>query len=60
MRFSQIYGNGAVMGFTPEQVQRMSLWEFTCAFAAWKKFNSIKSSAENTASAERLQELGIE
>jgi len=27
-RFSRIYGNGAVLGFTPAQVDEMTLWQF--------------------------------
>lgn len=49
------------MGFTPQQVQAMSLWEFTAAFTAWCKFHDIKTgSGEASVSIERLRELGVE
>lgn len=47
------------MGFTPQQVQGMTFWEFSCAFAAWKRFNGVKTPPP-TVSAKRLHELGIE
>jgi hypothetical protein len=28
------------MGFTPDQVWRMSLWEFGAAWSGWKKANT--------------------
>lgn len=48
------------MGFTPQEVKAMSFWEFSSAFVAWKRFHGIKDDAHNTASIERLRELGLE
>lgn len=61
MKFSAIYGNGALMGFTPPQIKLMSLWEFQCAFAAWARFNGAKSDKPSEGmTIERLHELGVE
>lgn len=61
MKFSALYGNGALMGFTPQQVQQMTLWEFMAAFTAWCRFNNIKSgSGEASVSIEHLEALGVE
>ncbi|MBZ4023248.1 hypothetical protein CKO11_12345 [Rhodobacter sp. TJ_12] len=46
------------MGFTPEQVKRMSFWEFWACFEGFKAFHGVKS--EQTASLDRLRELGVE
>ncbi|ADO43115.1 hypothetical protein [Ketogulonicigenium vulgare] len=47
------------MGFAPEQVQRMSLWEFHSAFAAWKRFNGIKTEGGGEVTLDRLKALGV-
>lgn len=57
--FSVYYGNGALMGFTPDQVRSASFWEFACAFAAWKRFNGVKSQGDGEVTIERLRELGL-
>ncbi len=31
MRLAAIYGNGAVLGFSPQQVNEMSMWQFMAA-----------------------------
>lgn len=33
------------MGFTPDQVWAMSLWEFAAAFAGWRRANCPPSEA---------------
>jgi hypothetical protein len=38
-RFGAIYGFGTVMGFTPEQVDRMSFWEFGACADGWVSAN---------------------
>lgn len=43
-----IYGTGAAIGFTPQQVDQMSIWQFNAAVAGWVK--------ANTASKESLTE----
>ena len=48
------------MGFAPSQIKKMSFWEFSSAFSAWKQFHGIKSGNDSTATIERLRELGIE
>lgn len=40
MRFAAIYGNGAMMGFTPQQVRAMSVWQFMAAVDGYVKANS--------------------
>lgn len=31
MRFAAIYGNGTMMGYSPQQVRAMSIWQFMAA-----------------------------
>ena len=38
--FREIYGMGVVMGFSPEQVGRMSLWQFFACADGWARANS--------------------
>lgn len=42
MRFAAIYANGAVMGFTPQQVNEMSMWQFLAAVDGYVKANSAE------------------
>ena len=46
------------MGFAPDQVKRMTLWEFAACFAGWKAFHGVKE--ERSVSIDRLRELGVE
>ncbi len=39
MSFAAIYGTGAAMGFSPQQINEMSLWEYTAAVDGWMKAN---------------------
>ena len=34
-----IYGNGAAMGFAPDQVDRMSFWQFRACIDGFNKAN---------------------
>jgi hypothetical protein len=50
------------MGLTPRQLDAMTLWEFSCAASAWRKFHTVESEDEDRPpemSDERLAELGI-
>ena len=47
-----------MMGFAPDQVKRMTLWEFAACFAGWKAFHGVKE--EKSVSIDRLRELGVE
>ncbi|MGR9420665.1 hypothetical protein [Rhizobium leguminosarum] len=40
IRFGAIYGTGAVLGFTPQDVKSMSMWEFMAALEGYVKANS--------------------
>lgn len=42
MRFAAIYGNGAVLGFTPQQVNEMSMWQYMTAMDGYIKANSTE------------------
>jgi hypothetical protein len=42
LRFAAVYGNGAVMGFTPQQVNEMSIWQFMSALDGYSKANSAE------------------
>lgn len=39
LRFARIYGAGAVMGFSPQQVDQMTLWQFFAAIDGYVKAN---------------------
>lgn len=39
MRFAAIYGAGAAMGFAPDQIDRMSLWQFMACVEGYMKAN---------------------
>jgi len=49
------------MGWTPRQLDDVTLWEFDCALAGWKKFHAAEEEDEGppAMSDERLAELGI-
>lgn len=37
MRFADFYKAGAVMGFSPRDVDAFSLWQFQAAIAGWNE-----------------------
>lgn len=39
LRFAKIYGAGAVMGYSPQQVDEMSMWQFFAAIDGYVKAN---------------------
>lgn len=39
LRFAKIYGAGAAMGFTPQQVDAMTVWQFFAAIDGYVKAN---------------------
>lgn len=41
-------GQGAAMGFSPQQVLAMSLWEFLAARAGWIKANTVDETKDLT------------
>lgn len=55
MRFAAIYGSGAAIGFTPQQVNEMSVWQFFAALDGYIKANSGGDGAELTG--EELEDL---
>lgn len=38
--YREVYGLGVVMGFTPQQVGAMSLWQFMACADGWARANS--------------------
>jgi hypothetical protein len=59
LKFSGFYGAGQHMGYSPRQVDEMTLWEFNACYDAWKIANGIKSRRGGDISEERLAKLGI-
>lgn len=54
-----IYGFGAVMGFTPQQVDQMTLWEFdACAEGYTTAHGGGKKAEVSDADYEKLTALG--
>jgi len=49
------------MGWTPRELDRVTLWEFECAWAGFRKFHAspAEEEAPQPMSDERLAELGI-
>lgn len=45
-RFASIYGTGAVLGFSPREIDQMTLWEFAAAVEGWSKANGGESKPE--------------
>lgn len=48
------------MGFTPVQVDRMSLWQFCAALHGWQISNGQKEKPLGDIDDDRLREMGIE
>ncbi len=42
---AKVYGAGAVMGFTPQQVNDMSMWQFNAALEGYVEANSADDGA---------------
>jgi hypothetical protein len=40
LRFGAIYGNGAAMGYTPQEVRAMSMWQYMAAIDGYIAANS--------------------
>lgn len=49
------------MGWTPRELDSVTLWEFQCAHDGWKKFHAVspEDEAPPPMSDDRLAELGI-
>jgi len=41
-----MYGNGAAMGFSPDQVDSMSLWEYAACVDGHRHFHGAEDEAE--------------
>lgn len=48
------------MGFSPVEVDRMSLWQFSAALHGWQIANGQKERPVGDIADERLREMGIE
>ncbi|MGB0855028.1 MAG: hypothetical protein ACPGSI_17155 [Pikeienuella sp.] len=48
------------MGFTPAQVDEMSLWEFSCCRSAYSAHHGGETQKRGDIEEDRLRELGIE
>jgi hypothetical protein len=46
------------MGYTPRDVDQMTIWEFNACFEGWKAINGVKPRGRDI-SEERLAEMGI-
>ncbi|MET3601811.1 hypothetical protein [Martelella mangrovi] len=61
---AKVYGAGAVMGFTPQQVNEMSMWQFNAALEGYVEANSADESAGKLSQSEAdeiwewMQEMG--
>lgn len=48
------------MGFTPQQVNGMGLWEFQCAVTGYAEAHGAKASKQADIDDTRLRDMGIE
>lgn len=55
-----MYGNGQSMGYSPRDIDDMSLWEYQCCLNAFIRNNVSDSDPAPAMGDDRLQELGIE
>jgi hypothetical protein len=55
LRFAKIYGAGAAMGFTPQQVDQMTVWQFFAAVDGFVKANG--GAADSTLSETEKDEI---
>jgi hypothetical protein len=56
LKTKDIYGAAAVMGFTPQQVNDMTVWQFMAAFDGYVKHNSADDNKMDDAEAAELFE----
>lgn len=47
------------MGFAPDQVDRMSVWQFGAALKGWQIANGQRSKDMGEISDDRLREMGV-
>lgn len=61
MRFSRLYGSGAVMGMNPGQVDAMTLWEFAACAEGWRAAHADPEAQEtpNLFTDEQIEAMGI-
>jgi hypothetical protein len=55
LRFAAVYGNGAVMGFSPQEVRAMSMFQYFSALDGFIKANTADD--ERTLSDKEKDEL---
>ncbi|EJF91682.1 gene transfer agent family protein [Bartonella tamiae] len=60
IRFSSVYGAGAVIGFTPMQIDQMSIWEFNAAIEGYIAANSASDKSGTKLTAEEAEELAAD
>lgn len=59
-RWSSYYGSGAVMGFSPREVDDMTVWEFIACAEGVKESRKTEEDAPPPMGDEDLAALGIE
>ena len=52
IRFGAVYGLGAAIGLTPDQVDRCSLWQFAACVDGWNKTHGAEPTPEAPSDAE--------
>jgi hypothetical protein len=57
LRFAAIYGTGTVMGYSPQEVRAMSMWQYFAALDGWRKANSPDDSGLSKQEEDALWEL---
>ncbi|MAM13021.1 MAG: hypothetical protein CML23_21735 [Rhizobiaceae bacterium] len=57
IRMAKIYGAGAAMGFSPQQVDAMSVWQFSAALDGYIKANSAEENSQTKLTDGQVEEI---
>ncbi|TJV20614.1 MAG: hypothetical protein E5Y04_31710 [Mesorhizobium sp.] len=57
MRFAAIYGTGAAIGFSPRQIDEMTVWQFMASVNGYIKANSSDDQPLSGSERDELWEL---
>lgn len=57
MKFSGFYGWGAILGFSPRDVDQMSLWEFTACVDAHRKASGTEPEVKAPSADEYFEQV---
>ncbi|MET3602032.1 hypothetical protein [Martelella mangrovi] len=59
IRMAKIYGAGAAMGFSPQEVNAMSVWQFSAALDGYIKANSAEENDQTKLTDGQAEEIWV-